>query len=111
MAWRFAYCYKPRLSRRHQAEYVSLDPELLSRCSEAVEASSGTSRAQGRDPCPIIYCAVVADTKICAPRTGIPKRCLNSKAKEFTTARPSWKRSSVNERMWQLSAVAIPRDK
>ena len=25
-----------------------------------------------------IYCAVVADTKIWAPRTGIPKRCLVS---------------------------------
>src|SRR5216684_7732612 len=36
---------------------------------------------------------------------------ISSKAKEFTTARPSWKRSSVNERTWQLSAVAIPRDK
>src|SRR6266403_4969991 len=29
MAWRSAYCYKPRLSRRHRGKYLSLDAELL----------------------------------------------------------------------------------
>src|ERR1700693_1012891 len=29
MAWRSEYCYEPRLSRRHPAEYVPLDPERL----------------------------------------------------------------------------------
>jgi hypothetical protein len=27
MAWRSEYCYEPRLSRRHRAKYVPLDPE------------------------------------------------------------------------------------
>ncbi len=36
---------------------------------------------------------------------------LECARRPFKTARPSWKRSSVNERTWQLSAVAIPRDK
>src|SRR5580704_12160651 len=36
---------------------------------------------------------------------------INSKAREFITVRPSWKRSSVNERTWRLSVAATPRDK
>jgi hypothetical protein len=27
MAWRSEYCYEPRVSRRHRAKYVSLDPQ------------------------------------------------------------------------------------
>ena len=27
MAWHSEYCYEPRLSRRHRAKYVPLDPE------------------------------------------------------------------------------------
>src|SRR5260370_23234151 len=27
MAWRSEYCYEPRLSRRHRARYVPLDPQ------------------------------------------------------------------------------------
>ncbi len=57
MAWRSAYCYKPRLSRRHRAEYVPLDSEQF------VELAGQLGAAYA---IPIIYVPVLMITHVVA---------------------------------------------
>jgi hypothetical protein len=61
MAWRSEYCCEPRLSRRHRAKYVPLDPERFVVWQKEPAGQLGVAYA-----IPILYVPVLMITHVVA---------------------------------------------
>ncbi len=61
MPWRSEYCCEPRLSRRHRAKYVPLDPERFVVRQKELAGQLGATYA-----IPVIYVPVLMITHVVA---------------------------------------------